>query len=1230
MVIIMALPVVAIIVNTWIQQRKDAINISSKDTQILADKIAREQLSVTESARQLLASLSQLPEIQHKDATKVTYILTKIHKVNPDLTNIFVADRSGLAWATAVPVTPPFIISDRRYFKNAISSGQFSSGEYVVSRAVKKPTFNFSYPIKDSHGVVTGVITLGYSLEKYSHILDRKKFPSNTSFVLLDYKGVFLYRAIEPDKFLGKQSDPSLFKRLQEAPDESTSVGTAMSTGDKRIISTHKMHLEGEKSPYMYIRVGIPVESAYEKANTQLLGNLVFFSFVVALALLFSGFIGERCIVSRIKRLDEASQDLAKGDYTHKIIGLETGGELGRLAESFNLMVTRLKEREESLESSERFLKTIIDSEPECIKLLDSDNNVQMMNFAGLELFEADSFEQIKEQSLCSLISEAHKDDYVALTKQVFQGVPGILEFEAIGIKGRRIWLETHAVPFRSESGEIVALLGIARNITERKQAEFALLESEKKHRFIIQTSSDGFWLVNTDGYLVEVNDTYCQMSGYSAQELLTMCIADLEAAEGSEATRAHMQKIKSLGEDRFESRHRRKDGSVFDVEVVVQYRPAEGGHFVVFLRDITQRKIAERTTALMNFALDSIHDAAYLTDENGFFKYVNAEACRVLGYSEDELLLMGVLDIEPSFPAGQWDAHWQELKTQRGLHFEVIHCKKDGQSFPAEITANYFEYGGIGYNLALVRDITERKNAEDALRDSDFVFKESQRSASIGSYKADFQKDQWGSSEVLDNIFGITGDYDRSIQGWLEIVHPDDRDMLSKHLSNDVILNGQPFSKQYRIIRRNDNKMRWVNGLGEVRFDSNGDVLSLIGTIQDITEMKNAEEDKIKLETQLQHAQKMESVGRLAGGVAHDFNNLLTVILGHANLALMKIDPSEAFHSDLEQIIKAGERSADLTRQLLAFARKQAVAPKILDLNEIVTGMLKMLYRLIGEDINLTWKPGVDLFPIKVDPSQVDQILANLCVNARDAISDVGMITIETENCICDKDFSATHLDVVPGEYVILVVSDNGCGMDKERLALIFDPFFTTKSLGKGTGLGLSTVYGVVKQNNGFIDVYSEPGLGTTFKIYLPRYVGEAKQAPTEAPLVTNLRGQETFLLVEDELAILNVVTQMLSNLGYTVLAANTPAEAIRLANEHTRDIHLLITDVIMPTMNGRDLAEKLLLLHPHFKHLFMSGYTADVIAHHGVLEEGAYFIQKPFSAHNLAVRVREVLDSK
>jgi PAS domain S-box-containing protein len=455
-------------------------------------------------------------------------------------------------------------------------------------------------------------------------------------------------------------------------------------------------------------------------------------------------------------------------------------------------------------------------------------------------------------------------------------------------------------------------------------------------------------------------------------------------------------------------------------------------------------------------------------------------------------------------------------------------------------------------------------------------------------------------------------------------LILKDDQDIYYLHRKK-LFETGEPQECELRLVKP-DGALFWAQLTGTITQAEDGAPVWRV-VISDINERKLTAEKNEKLQLQLIQAQKMETVGRLAGGVAHDFNNMLGVILGNVELALDRIGPDDPQHAKLEEIRKAAQRSVDLTRQLLAFARKQIIAPKVLDLNDTVEGMLNMLRRLIGEDLALDWKPGKGLWPIKMDPAQIDQILGNLCVNARDAIAGVGKIAVETRNTTLDEKYCAQQVGFTPGEYVTLTVSDDGCGMDSKTLLLLFEPFFTTKETGKGTGLGLATVYGIVKQNNGFINIYSEPGKGSTFNIYLPRYAAKKEPLPEQAPVHEVSCGHETILLVEDEPAILEMTTIMLEDQGYIVVAARSPGEAICLAREQRDRIDLLITDVIMPEMNGRELAKNISAICPNVKRMFMSGYTANIIAHHGVLDQGEHFIQKPFSLKDLGAKLREVL---
>jgi len=405
--------------------------------------------------------------------------------------------------------------------------------------------------------------------------------------------------------------------------------------------------------------------------------------------------------------------------------------------------------------------------------------------------------------------------------------------------------------------------------------------------------------------------------------------------------------------------------------------------------------------------------------------------------------------------------------------------------------------------------------------------------------------------------------------------------------------------------------------------------------TITDVTESKKATEEREKWEAKRSRARRMESVGRLAGGVAHDFNNRLGVILGHAELALQKTDATDPIHAHLQEIVKAAARSADITGQLLTFACKQNASPRVMDLNETVEGLIKTMRPLIGEGIDLVWLPEPGLWPVRMDPTQVNQILANLCRNAGDAIGGAGRIIIETGNAVFDEPAGADPPGFAPGRFARLAVTDDGCGMDKATREHLFEPFFTTKEVGRGTGLGLATVYGIVLQNKGFIDVRSEPGKGTTLNVYVPRHEASAVQVPAaaapEEPEANAGSGRgETVLVVEDQPEILEITQMILELLGYRVLAARTPGEALQLAEHHAGELRLLLTDVIMPEMNGPELVARLRPLCPHLKHLFMSGYTADVIAQRGVPDRNLHFLQKPFSMKDLAARVRAALDKE
>ena len=482
--------------------------------------------------------------------------------------------------------------------------------------------------------------------------------------------------------------------------------------------------------------------------------------------------------------------------------------------------------------------------------------------------------------------------------------------------------------------------------------------------------------------------------------------------------------------------------------------------------------------------------------------------------------------------------------------------------------------------NRNLEHDISERKLVEKALKKSQRLLAETEKIGHVGGWEFNIDNEKQIWTEETYNIHEVDLTYEPTVAKGINFYTPASRPIIEQAVKR-VVEYGEPFDLELEIVTARGN-LRSIHAIGKPDLEH----CRVYGFFQDITERRLAEGEKRKLQEQMLHAQKMESVGRLAGGIAHDFNNMLLVIMGYAELALSRLDTTHQVYANIKEILKAVKRSAELTRQLLTFARRQAVTRKVLDLNDTMTGMLKMLHRLIGEDIEFLWNPGEDLWPVKMDPGQADQILANLCVNAHDAITGSGQVVIETDNVLFSEASYNKPDGLAPGEYVRLSVQDSGCGMDSETLKHLFEPFFTTKDIGKGTGLGLSTVYGIVKQNEGDIRVVSELNQGTTFEIYLPRHIASDEQTSTPATTTMSvIHGHVTVLLVEDEPQLIEVSRKILEALGCQVFSAVTPDEAIRLAEEHDGEIHLLMTDLVMPDMNGRDLSRQIRKIYPCVK---------------------------------------------
>ena len=524
-------------------------------------------------------------------------------------------------------------------------------------------------------------------------------------------------------------------------------------------------------------------------------------------------------------------------------------------------------------------------------------------------------------------------------------------------------------------------------------------------------------------------------------------------------------------------------------------------------------------------------------------------------------------------------------------------------------------------YGFAL--NITQRKEAENALRENERQLRRIISIARLGNWKYDLNTDTVHTSYEACQIFG-TKNRPYTLQEIKEMELPEYREPLTEAI-RALVEDNKPYEVEFKVRRPKDGKVIDIHSIAE--FDSNQNIV--FGTLQDVTQQRDEERKRKKLEEQLKQSQKMESIGLLAGGIAHDFNNLLTGIAGNISLAQMDTDPEDPMYETFTELLEATDRSKELVRQLLAFSRKQIIVPKVLDINKVLRKLEKLLVKLIGEDVELRVFYGQDLPPIKADRNQIEHLLVNLAVNARDAMPEGGSLTLETSPTKLDESYCQSVVDLTPGPYVQISVSDTGEGIEKENLEKIFDPFFTTKPMGEGTGLGLSSAIGTVKQHKGHLQVYSEIGKGTTFKIFFPATNEASAPKPRKDSTQTLVTGgNETILLVEDDPNVCKMTHKALEQLGYRVLSATNGEEALKALDLFTDPIDLLLTDVVMPGMNGRLLAQTIKHQYPDIFIIFMSGYTENVITRQGILEEGVNFISKPFTPSALASKIRRVLD--
>jgi PAS domain S-box-containing protein len=784
------------------------------------------------------------------------------------------------------------------------------------------------------------------------------------------------------------------------------------------------------------------------------------------------------------------------------------------------------------------------------------------------------------------------------------------------------------------ENGSLYAEL--VRQSSELNQEVAERSRAEMRFRSLVETAPDAMVIVNESGAIVLANTRTVKLFGYEREELIGRPV-ELLIPE-----RLHQQSIdfrrpllvepppSSDGEGR-ELAGQRKDGSEFPVEISLSpLRTDEGVLITMAIRNITLRRQNEEamraSEALLRSAFDHTNVAMVLTNPEGRFVRANAAFASMFGYSPEEILHRGMSDITHPDDQAATLAQREELLDGRKPFFQMEnrYLHKDGHVLWGLTNVSLVRgpRGEVMLYVAQVQDITERKRTEDTLRAIQQRLEHVICSSPAVIYTLSITDDRLrGLSWISDNVRGLLGySPEEALEPhwWLGNIHPDDRQRVKDNTNHSLSLHGHA-TDEYRFLHR-DGSYRWLRSEMRLLSDSAGKAAEVVGSWSDVTERK-------QLEDQILQAQKMEAIGKLAGGVAHDFNNLLTVITGYCDILMADPDVSLRGREFLEEIHSAGDRAAALTRQLLTFSRKAVTTPVVLDPNGLLANLHKLLSRLIGEDIELRVIPGQSLGKVKADPGQLEQVVMNLVVNARDAMPRGGKLTIRTANVELDEEYAARHPQTRTGLYVLLEVVDTGCGMDDATRARIFEPFFTTKPRDQGTGLGLSVVHGIVQQSGGRIDVTSQPGVGSTFRVYLPR-VNDSAPISRLLSLAPVRRGFETVLLVEDESGVRALARLILEKYGYRVLEARDGLDALGVARSHTEPIHLMVTDMVMPNMSGWELAQQLAPLRPDMKVLYLSGYTDDALVHHGDMDADTPFLQKPFTSESLANKVRELLD--
>ena len=1165
LIALLAVPSISLIVYSGIAERREAIANAKAECFRFVNDIAGQQQAIVAGAEQLGAALSLLPAIQSRNPATANRLFFELLKKNPQYANIAICDKSGFVWASAIPLEGNVSVADRRFVREAIRTGVFSSGEYSVGRIAKKAVMNFGYPVKNTANEVVAIIGIVLDLDYSQHIFERLNLPPTSSFSVLDHQGTILIRNLSDpfsQKLMGGPDSQALFTKMTEGPDEGTDEDIE-NDGRLRLWAYKKIRLPHESKPYIYIRASVPLSAATSKANAAIFRNLSAFVSLFLIGLLLAWFLGKRIIVNPIMVLKGAAVQLAAGADTVNVSYAVKGGELGELAHAFDDMAEALLQREmarkvagAALRKSEQRLRRFLDSGMVGVIYWSMDGRIIDANDKFLDIFGY-SREDLNTGSInwgAMTPPEYRYLDERAIEELRTAGVSSKpFEKEYVRKDGTRVPIIIAAAMFDGPPDEGVAFV---LDNTERKRAEEALRLSEEKFVKAFAMNPAAISITGLkDGLIMEVNETWQAKLGYRRDEVIGHSTTSLHLWPTPEDRACYVKELREKGPFRGrELTLLRRSGEAFVVLASAETLVIAGEEVILSTwLDITDRKrmekelrrsrdeleqrVIERTEALRRQAdlIELSHEAIIVRDLESRILHWNRGAEETYGWTKAEA--EGNIThffLKTRFPA-PFEEHMAVLTDIGHWEGELIHTRKDGSEVTV-LSRQVLQRNEPSAPIAIMEiniDITERKRAEEELRKH--------------------------------------------------------RDELES-----------------RVHERTEELQKAYDKL--------------------VSETKQRQE----AEEQLAQERKMETVGTLAGGIAHDFNNMLAVILGNAELALDDMhDGTNGGRHNIEQIVKASTRARDLVRQILMFSRKSERRRKPLKLTPLVRETAKLLRGSLPSTVNIELEMNTASDAILADPSQIQQVLMNLSSNAEHAMREEGgTLFIGLSDVTLGEGNLTADNDMQPGRYVVLTVEDTGTGIPKKIRDRMFDPFFTTKEQGQGTGMGLAVVFGIVKSHEGAIKVESKVGKGSTFRIFLPAYRGAAEEEPSEdASLPT---GKERVLVVDDEPFVAEAASETLKLLGYETTTALSGPEGWKKFEDNPYSFDLVITDHVMPDLTGMRLAERMLAVRKDLPVILFTGYTETVSPEKAKAAGIREFLMKPVLKKKLAETVRRVLDSR